>query len=408
MDVQKLWDEREDVNHPLATTDEKVWKEFACGAGVEKLKLYLYFSESWKNEDHLFALAQSLQHVELKEDESHLFAQICLKLCSRTDLKDVTRIMSVMFSSESFRKTFFSFCVENPTHVSCRKDASFCLVKLCLASLRDAALDALITSFARSLPIPTLRLLKWSLSVSPCELQTAVNAAQITACRCSSQSRDRQRRPDDVVLFAENGVFDAIGEWLLGHPESEGPMMNAVQGLMVSPFDSLGLIPLNGPLMKALRQMRQKNRQAAQIIDAVELTTFKKTVSEKAKESGDGGASLGGEMLGIVGMAEGPKRMAGFEFTNKEIEKDFKNVAFKEGVLRPMAQKMEEEGEVINVDNIAKSVLQDFTKPKTGCYVDGCMKEGTKRCGACKQALYCSPEHQKQHWPEHKKNCTKK
>jgi hypothetical protein len=101
----------------------------------------------------------------------------------------------------------------------------------------------------------------------------------------------------------------------------------------------------------------------------------------------------------------GPQQM-GFEFTNKDIEKGFKDLAFKEGVLKPMARRMEEEEEApINVDNIAKTVLNDFTKPKSGCEV--CGEEGTKRCGACKQVFYCSEAHQREHWGQHKKSCKK-
>ena len=34
-----------------------------------------------------------------------------------------------------------------------------------------------------------------------------------------------------------------------------------------------------------------------------------------------------------------------------------------------------------------------------------CDKEAVQKCSACKRVRYCSREHQKQHWKEHKKIC---
>mmetsp|Transcript_17220 Transcript_17220/g.29149 ORF Transcript_17220/g.29149 Transcript_17220/m.29149 type:complete len:136 (+) Transcript_17220:215-622(+) len=39
------------------------------------------------------------------------------------------------------------------------------------------------------------------------------------------------------------------------------------------------------------------------------------------------------------------------------------------------------------------------------CCAISCDKTGTFRCGRCKQANYCSVEHQKLDWKLHKKNC---
>lgn len=34
-----------------------------------------------------------------------------------------------------------------------------------------------------------------------------------------------------------------------------------------------------------------------------------------------------------------------------------------------------------------------------------CKKEATQICSACKTVAYCSREHQKQHWKDHKPQC---
>ena len=39
------------------------------------------------------------------------------------------------------------------------------------------------------------------------------------------------------------------------------------------------------------------------------------------------------------------------------------------------------------------------------CGVDSCTQPGTKRCAACNSVSYCSQDHQRQHWKEHKKVC---
>jgi hypothetical protein len=212
--------------------------------------------------------------------------------------------------------------------------------------------------------------------------------------------------------------------------------MNAISGLMVSP-EALMLCNSKGKLAENLRKIRESNKQAGNIVDAIELVEFKKVVKEKAKEAGDGGNKLGNDMLGVFNAANGPAQF-GFQFTNKKIEKDFKDLAFKEGVIKPMAEKMRENGEEpFNVDNIATSVLNEFTEPKTAEEVEEerkrnaeqepfvqapkgkeeasssaqscawleCTNSATKRCGACKKIYYCCPEHQRQHWPVHKIRC---
>lgn len=37
------------------------------------------------------------------------------------------------------------------------------------------------------------------------------------------------------------------------------------------------------------------------------------------------------------------------------------------------------------------------------CHI--CKTETKNSCSNCKQVFYCSPQHQKEHWKEHKKDC---
>lgn len=41
------------------------------------------------------------------------------------------------------------------------------------------------------------------------------------------------------------------------------------------------------------------------------------------------------------------------------------------------------------------------------CGLAECDKEGTQRCGGCKETFYCSKECQKTHWKQHKYDCRK-
>jgi len=41
------------------------------------------------------------------------------------------------------------------------------------------------------------------------------------------------------------------------------------------------------------------------------------------------------------------------------------------------------------------------------CGLESCTNDANKMCIQCKSIYYCSVEHQKEHWPEHKKKCIK-
>mmetsp|Transcript_15099 Transcript_15099/g.16377 ORF Transcript_15099/g.16377 Transcript_15099/m.16377 type:complete len:125 (-) Transcript_15099:229-603(-) len=41
------------------------------------------------------------------------------------------------------------------------------------------------------------------------------------------------------------------------------------------------------------------------------------------------------------------------------------------------------------------------------CLYEGCEMSGKYRCSRCQIAYYCSPDHQKLHWKEHKPTCTR-
>jgi hypothetical protein len=383
----------------LATHDDQVLREYLCAAaGEEELvarlaRLQQHASE-WKNELHLTALACSVESAPVAADDSKAAEAWCA-LCHKLASRENASVMKALFGSEKTRRLLLDY-VERGKGVT-RREASGAFVKLCLYCLKDKACDGVVCNFVRLLIVPVRRVLEDEKT----DLQSVANVAQIVAARCASQSFDKTREPNEAVLFAEEGIFDRLGS-RLAERALLGPLMNAIQGVMVAP-QALEHIDMAGPLMEQLKKLRGTNKQAATIVDAVELVAFKRVVKEKAKEKGDGGKSMGNEFLGVLGAANGPQQM-GFEFTNKDIEKGFKDLAFKEGVLKPMARKMEEEGErPLDVDSIAKSVLGDFTKPRPGCEV--CSGEGVKRCGACKRAHYCSSEHQRQDWPRHKSTC---
>ncbi|KIY61662.1 hypothetical protein CYLTODRAFT_427427 [Cylindrobasidium torrendii FP15055 ss-10] len=46
-----------------------------------------------------------------------------------------------------------------------------------------------------------------------------------------------------------------------------------------------------------------------------------------------------------------------------------------------------------------------FHHPTTNCSAQGCEKAGDLRCTGCRLARYCSAEHQKMHWGQHKSLC---
>lgn len=49
--------------------------------------------------------------------------------------------------------------------------------------------------------------------------------------------------------------------------------------------------------------------------------------------------------------------------------------------------------------------LQRKVKSSQCCGVAGCKMKCSNRCGRCKSVMYCSREHQKQHWKTHKVTC---
>lgn len=132
----------------------------------------------------------------------------------------------------------------------------------------------------------------------------------------SRQSRDGQRKrdPDEIALFVIGGLFDALAPFVAS-AVTYTPTMNAVQGLMVSP-DAVGLVDEKGPMMAALRTKMEVSPLARNVVTAVELIAFKKTVVKTAKESADHGKAMGEQLLGVVGASGGPSAM-GFNFSDK-------------------------------------------------------------------------------------------
>ena len=397
--MQVFWDERNESS--LANCDQTTLDAFVAQPGDDdklRLELLLHFAESWTDESQLRRLAAALIHVKLGKDEEEEVRLFC-SLCAKLALKPSFAMFEALFGETT--RTRLLNCME--TGVG-RRDASAAFTKLCLFCLEDKKVDAVVVNFIRYLIIPLRRILRDEKS----DLQAVVNASQIIAARCASQSFDKMREPDEVVLFAEAGLFDDMGTFL-NQTILLGPLMNAIAGLMVSPeaLQVQSERSADGPLVKELKKIREKDRQASNIVDAIELVSFKRVVQEKSKQKGDDGKSMGNDLLGVIGAANGPQQF-GFEFTNKTIEKDFKDLAFKEGVLKPMAEKMRENGEEpMNVDNIASSVLRDFTAPKQLCNLPGCSIEALKRCGGCKAVWYCTADHQKKDWASHKSDCKK-
>lgn len=86
-------------------------------------------------------------------------------------------------------------------------------------------------------------------------------------------------------------------------------------------------------------------------------------------------------------------------------------MAFKEGVVKPMADKMAAEGEgAVSIDKLAQTVLREHARPRMGrvCGFPECHAteaDITKRCSRCKVVFYCSASHQTAHWPSHKLDC---
>lgn len=50
--------------------------------------------------------------------------------------------------------------------------------------------------------------------------------------------------------------------------------------------------------------------------------------------------------------------------------------------------------------------VQRAEQQQKRCSLPGCKASGVSRCSRCKTALYCSREHQRQHWKVHKKGCS--
>lgn len=401
--MQELWEERQFSK--LQTHDDKVFKELFSRELEEKserllrLDLIHYFAETWQNRDNLAALCRSLDALSLEgEEEEQRFCKAV-----NTALSSNVPMFESVFVVEKTRKRLLDLMEKKG---GAQKEASACFVKLVLFALKDSKVDNVVANFCKFLIIPLRHALQdHRKATSLSELQIVVNAAQIITGRCAAQSYNKDRQPDEVEMFAEEKLFDDLA-FYVENKDISPPIMHAIEGLMVSP-KAVEKIDHNGVLVQKLKNIRNTNKKAFKIVDTIELTAFKKTVTEKTKERGGDSSGLGNEMLGVIGAANGPKQF-GFEFSNKSIETDFKNLAFKEGVIKPMAEKMAEEGEHINVDDIAKSVLKDFTKPKMACFYPGCEVDPskvTKRCGRCKQAYYCGVDHQSKHWKEHKREC---
>jgi hypothetical protein len=59
-----------------------------------------------------------------------------------------------------------------------------------------------------------------------------------------------------------------------------------------------------------------------------------------------------------------------------------------------------------NADHSASiQKVQLINAGKHVCGLSNCVNEGKLRCSRCKSTFYCSPEHQKNHWKDHKGQC---
>jgi hypothetical protein len=210
----------------LATHDEEVLRDYIRSTDVlTVLSKFDSFVSSWNDVFHLRALANSLCDVNLENDSVTivpLFCSICHKLAAKNDKV----ILSAIFANEKVR---MALLLSMETGAG-RRDASGAFVKLCLFCLKEKSVDVVVSSFVRFLIIPLRRVLQ----DKDAGLQSIANAAQIVAARCASQSFNKMREPDEVVLFAENGLFDDLGS-RLEIEALRGPIMNAIQGLMTSP-----------------------------------------------------------------------------------------------------------------------------------------------------------------------------
>ncbi len=255
----------------LATHDDQVLRDHLRGAAgeeelVARLTRLLQLAGEWSSEVHLAALACSLESAPVAAVDSRAAETWCA-LCHKLASRNMAPVFKALFGSEKTRRLLLD-CVESGKGAT-RREASGAFVKLCLYCLKDKACDNVVCNFVRLLIVPVRRVLEDRAA----DLQTVANAAQIVAARCASQSFDKTREPNEAVLFAQEGIFDRLGARL---PEKalQGPLMNAIQGVMVAP-QALEHIDRAGPLMEQLKRMRETNKQAATIVDAVELVAFK-------------------------------------------------------------------------------------------------------------------------------------
>ncbi len=282
----------------LATHDDEPLRAYVRSAKSREqlnrlLNRLLVFASSWSDEHHLASLASSLEEATAslalgeKESEREQELQLWCRLCHVLAGHSKPLILLSLFASEKTRSLLLAVTERKETGKketsASRKEASGAVVKLCLFALRDKSCDLAVSNFVRFLFFPLRSLLRDS-NASP---QCVANASQIIAARCAAYSFDKSRMPDEISLFAAEGFFDDLAARLpelpssgiagtSGNLESEmtGVLMNAISGIMVSPA-ALELIDVNGVMMTKLRKRREKNKQAAAIVDSVELTTFK-------------------------------------------------------------------------------------------------------------------------------------
>ena len=254
----------------LATHDDLVLRDHVRGATgdelVSRLTQLLQLAGQWTDETHLAAMACSLESAPVAVGDSkavEVWCALCYKLANR----GMASVFKALFGSEKTRRLLLD-CVESGSGVA-RREASGVFVKLCLFCLKDKACDNVVCNFVRLLIVPIRRVLQ----DKEADLQSVANAAQIVAARCASQSFDKAREPNESVLFAQEGIFEDLGSRLV-EKALLGPLMNAIQGVMVAP-QALEHVDPAGPLMQQLKKLRESNKQAAAIVDAVELVAFK-------------------------------------------------------------------------------------------------------------------------------------